>query len=118
MGERVKLWLVGVRVKLTVVVCDMPPVPLGVAVMVIVCAPVGITMLAVVAMVNVTGWESVPSSEKLAGLKLQVAPAGTPVQLLEVKVMLWWEPFTGAMVKTAVADCTAGAELGVRGLVV
>jgi hypothetical protein len=81
-------------------------------------------MLAAVVMVKVTGTESVPSSVTLAGLKLQSAPAGRPAvqlpgaELVEfVKLMVAVEPFTGVMVRTAVAVCPAGMELGDRAVV-
>ena len=81
-GVRVKLWLhtvpaqFAVTVRLTFVVCDVPPVPLAVPVTVMVCTPVGIAILAAVVMVKVTVLELVPSSVTLEGLKLQSAPAG------------------------------------------
>jgi len=61
-------------------------------------------MFAVVAMVKVTVWELVPSSVTLVGLKPQLEPPGRPVQLLEVKLIVWVDPFTGEMVKVTEAD--------------
>ena len=107
-----KVWMVAVTVKLTVVVCVAPPVPLAVPVMIMFWAPVGRAMLANVEMVKVTGVELLRTT--LAGLKLQVAPVGRPVQLLELKVMLG-EPLTGVSVRVATADCPAGTGLGVNG---
>jgi hypothetical protein len=63
-------------------------------------------------MVIVTFWELVPSSVTPVGLKLQAAPAGKPVQLLAVKLMVCVELFTGAMVKVTEADCPAGTDAG------
>ena len=83
---RVKLWLVAVTVKLTVVEFEeLPLVP----VMVTVCGPEGSAMLAVVVMVRVSVLESagLPSSWTLPPLlKLQLAPAGRPLQLELVKL--------------------------------
>ena len=107
---RVKLWLVAVTVRLTVVVVfdELP------GVMVIVCGPDG-AMLATVAIVNVVVALSTPSKVTLAGLKLQVAPAGRPLQLLGAKfTTIPVEPLTGEMVKVAEADCPAGMGLGAR----
>jgi hypothetical protein len=122
--ERVKVSVVAVTVRFTCAVCDPPNVPLAVPETVIVCTPVGKAMLAAVVMVKVTGTESVPSSVTLAGLKLQSAPAGRPAvqlpgaELVEfVKLMVAVEPFTGVMVRTAVAVCPAGMELGDRAVV-
>jgi hypothetical protein len=108
---RLKVSVVAVTVRFTVAVWDVPPVPLGVPVTVMVCTPEGTVMLAAVEIVKVTVWEFVPSSVTLPGLKLQSAPAGRPAEqlcgfeLVEfVKLMVWVEPFTGAMVNVTEAD--------------
>src|SRR5580698_11605332 len=108
---------------LGVALCDVPPVPLAVPVTVMVCRPEGTVMFAAVVTVKVTVCEAEPFSVTLAGLKLQSAPAGKPAVQLPgapvaefVKLMVWVEPLTGAMVRTAVADCPAGIEAGVKGV--
>ena len=118
MVVRVKDWLVAVTLKFAVAVCDAPPAPLAMPVTVI-AGETGVAMLAEVVMVIVTFWDLVPSSVTLAGLKLQSAPAGRfavqlpAEELVElVKLTVWVEPFTGAMVKVTEADCPAGTEVG------
>jgi hypothetical protein len=85
-------------------------------------------MLGVVETVSWTVFELTPSSVTLVGLKVQSAPAGKPAvqlpgvvpveELAEfVKLIVSVEPFWGAMVRTATADCPAGTELGARLLV-
>lgn len=70
-----------------------------------------------------------PSSVMLVGLKAQRAPTGKPavqlpglepvLELIEfVKLMVCVEPFTGATVKVAEADCPAKTEAGDRGAVI
>ena len=78
-------------------------------------------MFATVVTVKVTVWGAKPSSITLLGVKLQSAPAGNPAVQLPgapvtefVKLIVWVEPFSGATVRTAVADCPAGIEAGVR----
>jgi hypothetical protein len=67
-----------------------------------------------------------PSSVTLVGLKVQRAPVGNPAvqlpglepvfELIEfVKLMVCVEPFTGASVNVAAADCPAKTEAGDRG---
>ena len=67
-----------------------------------------------------------PSSVTLVGLKVQRAPVGNPAvqlpglepvfELIEfVKLMVCVEPFTGASVNVADADCPAKTEAGDRG---
>jgi hypothetical protein len=71
-------------------------------------------MLARVEMVSSVVAGLVPSKLTLAGLKLQVAPAGSPVQLLGLKfTTIPVEPAMAVMVNVAVADCPAGTGLGV-----
>ena len=119
----VKLSVVGVTVALTFAVCDVPPTALGVPVTVMLCAPRA--MLGAVDTVSVTFCELAPLSVTLVGLNVQSAPAGKPAVQLPgivpveevvefVKLMVSVEPFTGAMVNLAVADCPAETELGAR----
>jgi hypothetical protein len=114
---RVKVSLVAVTVRLTVAVCELPPTPLSVPVIVMVWGPDG-PMLGVVAMVTVTvpEPETPPKVTDPVPLKLQVAPAGRPEQLLAVKLTVPdpVTPLAGAMVNVAEADCPAGMEAGVR----
>jgi hypothetical protein len=115
--ERLKVSVVLVTVRLTVAVCDVPPAPLGVAVTVMV-GVTGVVMLAAVVMVKVTFWECMPSSVTLVGLKLQVTPAVRPAvhplggEVVALKLTVWVEPLTGAMVKVATADCPAAMDAG------
>jgi hypothetical protein len=119
---RVKLSMVAVTVRLTVAVCELPPTPLSVPVMVMVCAPEGIAMLGRVEMVTVMVGEpeTPPKVTEPVPLKLQVAPAGKPEQLLGVKFTVPdpVTPLAGAMVKVDEADCPAEMEVGVRVLAV
>lgn len=129
--------LVAVTVRLTLAVCDVLPLPLGVPVMVMACAPVGSAMLATVVMVTCTVADGfVLVSVTLVGVlgllrfwKLQRAPAGRPVVQLPgvelvgepdefVKLMVSLRPCTKVRVKTAMADCPAETDAGARGLVV
>jgi hypothetical protein len=114
---RVKLSVVWVTVRLTVAVCELPPTPLSVPVIVMVCAPEGIAMLGDVAMVTVMVGEpeTPPKVTEPVPLKLQVAPAGKPEQLLGVKLTVPdpVTPLAGAMVKVDEADCPAEMEAGV-----
>jgi len=120
---RVKLSVVAVTIRLTLAVCDVPPVPLAVPVRVMEFAPS--TMLGAVVTVSVTVLELTPSSVTPVGLKVQRAPAGKPavqLPLLEpvfelvefVKLTVCVEPFTGVRVNVADADCPAETELGDR----
>ena len=101
---------VDVSVKLSVVLLTvrlMTAVTSGelVGMIVIVCAPAGSAMLAMVEIVTVVVALFTPSKLTLGGLKLQVAPAGRPVQLLGLKfTTIGTEPLTAEMVK--VADAT------------
>ena len=100
---RVKLWLVAVTVRLTVV--EFEPLVL-VPVTVMVCGPEGSAMLAVVVMVKVSvlGSAGLPSSWTLPPLlKLQLAPAGRPVQLELVKLTAWLKPLAGVRVRVETA---------------
>lgn len=112
---REKLSVVAVTVRLT---CAVVAEEL-VGVMVIVVGPDG-AMLGRVAIVNVTGGAlDVPVNVTLAGLKLQVAPVGRPVQLLGLKfTTMAVEPAIGAIVSVDVADCPAETGVGVRVLAV
>src|SRR5579872_2567639 len=101
----VKDSLVAVTVRLTVVVIDEP-----VGVTVIVCAVLGRAIVAVVEIVTVTVFELVPSSVTPAGLKLHVAPAGSPLQLEGVKLTVGVAPPIGATVMTEVIDAPAATE--------
>ncbi len=99
--------MVAVTVRLTVAVV------LGefVGVMVTVSVPNGV--LARVEIVNVTGGALVPSKYTLVGLKLQLAPVGSPVQLLGAKfTVMAEEPLTGAIVSVVVVDCPALTGIG------
>jgi hypothetical protein len=69
-------------------------------------------MFAALLMVRISICECVPSSVTLVGLKLQAVPAGKPVQLLEVKLTVCVELFTGATVRVTEADCPAGIDAG------
>src|SRR5208283_5378029 len=107
--ERVKVSVVVVTVRLT---CAEFAELVGV--MATTCGP-DAAMLATVAIVNVVVALSTPSKVTLAGLKLQVAPVGRPVQLLGLKfTTVPVEPVTAEMVKTTDADCPAARGLGVR----
>ena len=108
---RLKVSVVAVTVRLTVAVVFDELV----GVILIVVGPDG-AMLGSVEIVTVTGGAlAVPVKVTLAGLKLQVAPAGRPVQLLGLKfTTVPTEPVTGAMVKVALADCPAEMGLGAR----
>jgi hypothetical protein len=105
---RVKLSVVAVMVSVTGTEWVLPPTPLSVPVMVIVCTPEGIAMLGVVVIVTVMVGEpeAPPKVTEPVPLKLQVAPAGRPEQLLGVKftVPAPVTPPAGAMVKVAEAD--------------
>ena len=122
---RVKLSVVAVTVKLTAAVCDAPPAPLAVPVTVMAFEPNA--MSGNVVMTRVTVCECMPSSVMLVGLKVQRAPVGKPavqlpglepvLELIEfVKLIVCVEPFTGASVNVADADCPAEMEVGVRAL--
>jgi hypothetical protein len=124
---RVKVWFVAVTVRLGLgdALCAAPPVPLAVPLTVIVCAPEGSAMFAVVLMVRVTFWEALPLSVTLCGLKLHSAPGGRPAgqlpgaELVEfVKLIVCVELFTGAMVKVTADDCPAGMDAGDAALAV
>src|ERR1700728_2443298 len=133
----VKASLVAVTVRLTLAVCDVVPLPLGVPVMVMVCAPVGSAMFAAVVMVTCMVTGGLPLlSVTLVGVlgllrfwKLQSAPAGRPevqlpgVELVGepdefVKLMVSLVPCTRVRVNVAMADCPAEMDAGARGLVV
>jgi hypothetical protein len=120
---------VAVTVRLTGVVCDVFPLPLGVPVMVMVCAPAGSAILATVVIVSCTVTGVEPLSVTLVGLKLQSAPAGRPAVQLPgvelvgepdefVKLMVSLRPCTKVRVKVAMADCPADTDAGAKGLVV
>jgi hypothetical protein len=115
---RVKLSVVAVMVSVTGTECELPPTPLSVPVMVMVCTPEGIAMLGRVEMVTVMVGEpeTPPKVTDPVPLKLQVAPAGKPEQLLGVKLTVPdpVTPLAGAMVKVEEADCPAEMEAGVR----
>jgi len=74
--------------------------------------------------VSVTVCELTPLSVTLVGLNVQRAPAGRPPynfgsctreEVAEfVKLTVSVDPFTGAMVNVAVADCPAETEPGAR----
>ena len=100
----VKVWLVVVTVKTDRSGCELPPVPLSVPVIVMVCRPVGTVMFAAVLIVKVVLPVGVtPPNVTIEGLKLQVAPAGRPEQLLGVKFRVP-APLTGAIDRVEVAD--------------
>ncbi len=113
-AARVKLSVVAVTVRLTcAVVADEL-----VGVMVIVVGPEG-AMLGSVETVSVVVGLFEPLKVTLAGLKLQVAPVGRPVQLLGLKfTTIPVEPLIGAIVSVDVADCPAETGVGVRVLAV
>jgi len=82
-------------------------------------------MLGAVDTVSVTVCELTPLSVTLVGLNVQRAPAGRPAVQLPgvvpveevaefVKLTVSVDPFTGAMVNVAVADCPAETEPGAR----
>ena len=104
-----KVWLVAVTFRLTVAVVFGELV----GVIVMVCGPEGKVMVARVEIVTCVVTGSVPSKVTLAGLKLQVAPAGRPEQLLGVKfTTIPVEPVIAEIVNVAVVDEPAGIELG------
>ena len=109
----VKDSVVGVTVRLTVVVVVGEPV----GVIVIVCTPDGIAMLGRVEMVSVVVTAVVPLKVTLFGLKLHVAPAGSPVQLLVLKLTtVPVEVATGEIVMVVLVELPAETEAGVRPL--
>lgn len=133
----VKDSLVAVTVRLTLAVCDRFPLPLGVPVTVMACAPVGSAMLATVVIVSCTVADGLALvSVTLVGVlgllrfwKLQSAPAGKPdvqlpgVELVGepdefVKLMVSLVPCTRVRVKTAIADCPAEMDAGAKAPVV
>ena len=73
-------------------------------------------MLARVEMVSTVVAGFVPSKLTLAGLKLQVAPVGNPVQLLGLKfTTIPVEPVVkGEIVSVVKVDCPAGTGVGLR----
>lgn len=113
-AARVKLSVVAVTVRLTVVL--VPDEFVGV--MVIVVGP-DAAMLGSVAIITVVVGLFEPVNVTLAGLKLQVAPVGRPVQLLGLKfTTMAVEPLIGEIVSVDVADCPAEIDVGLRALAV
>lgn len=108
--DREKVSVVAVTVRLTVVLTFDGLV----GVMVMVCAPVGSAMLARVEMVSVVVTGLMPSKITLVGLKLQVDPAGWPLQLLGLKfTTVGVEPAIAVMVTVDATDCPAETDTGV-----
>ena len=100
LGAIVKVSVVAVTVKLTVVVTfdELE----GVTVTVV--GPEAAMFGAVLIVNSVVAFVE-PSNATLEGLKLQVAPDGKPEQLLELKfTIVAVEPLTGAMVNVVVVD--------------
>jgi len=107
---RLKLSAVAVTVRLTVV--EVWPELVGV--MVICVGPEG-AMLAAVEIVTTVDALFVPSKLTLWGLKLQVAPAGKPVQLLGLKfTTMPVEPAMGEMVMVEEVEFPAETEAGFK----
>lgn len=104
----VKLSVVSETVRLTVV--EVPGEFVGV--IVIVDGPDD-AIVGVVEMVKVVVMGSVPSKLTVCGLKLHVAPVGSPEQLLELKLTtMAVEPATGVSVKIVEVELPAETELG------
>ena len=106
--DREKVSVVAVTVRLTVVLTFDGLV----GVMVMVCAPSA--ALARVEMVSVVVTGLMPSKITLVGLKLQVDPVATPLQLLGLKfTTVGDEPAIAVMVMVDATDCPAETDTGV-----
>lgn len=113
----VKDSVVAVTVRLTGVVVFGDPT----GVIVIVCWPEGIAMLGTVEMVSVVVALDVPLKLTLDGLKAQVAPVGSPVQLLVLKFTTAGVEVplvSGAIVMVVLVELPAETEAGIRPLFV
>jgi hypothetical protein len=102
----VKDWLVVDTVRLTVVVSLAPPL---VPVIVTVCGPGGIAILAAVAIVIIIDEGEEPLTGTLPEFaKLQLAPLGRPLQLAGVKLTVPVKPLAGVMVIWVVTGFPTG----------